>query len=158
MNKEKTRKGSLHIGRVTVGGSLEPDYIRIEIEDELSNIHFLEAKLSLEDLAKTLTGGSNVPITYVLWGIKDAGNIGKQAENKTEVVTVAVKDWISGPTPEEIGDALIPYMMDGWVCRESDFKNHHRWVRCDEEGMKKYRVCFFRWVDPLEEDGCMLVD
>lgn len=149
MNKEKIRKGNLRISRVTIGGSLEPDYIRIEIEDELSNTQFLEADLSLEDLAKTITSGGSVPISYKLRGIK---NIGKKFENMSDIVSVSVKDEMNGPTPEEIGDALVPYMMDGWICRESDFENYHKWVRSDEVGVKKFNINFFRWVD-VEEKG-----
>lgn len=131
--RTRMTKGSISINRVSGG---EGEYIRVELIDESSGTHFLEAKLSLEDFAKALFGLSQVDCSFEL----RPAYVGWQREVKQENVNVPSS--ISYRlTDEEISAALMPHEVDGWKAYRKDAGNHHK-----EVGPGIYNVTFFRYV------------
>lgn len=64
MSREKTLKGSVCIGRPQ--GGRGDDVIKIEIQDENSNVRFLTLNMKPADFALALTGLSFVPVEFSL--------------------------------------------------------------------------------------------
>ena len=147
-------KGKLSIGKVTCCGSPEEDYIRIEIEDEISSIQFVTVKADLETFTRALFGLGNVPIEFELRG---AERVGKKYEHK--IVQVSIPNAPDGISllDKDIDQAVGYYEVDGWTGRREDCKNHHRHIR-QSNTMRKdrtyqlYAVLYVRWVD-AEEGG-----
>lgn len=142
-------KGKISIGKVTCGGRpIEKDYVRIEIEDELSSIHFVEVKVELRAFAEALFGLGNVPVEFELRGLD---RVGKKFERKTVVVSILVNSLeIPNLSDDNIDKAVSAYEIDGWIGRREDCCNHHNYVNCTKTH-EMYRVHFYRWVDVEEE-------
>jgi len=54
------------------------DYISIQLECKNSNVEFVEARISLEDFAKALTGQGDLPMTFQTRGLELVGKIREQ--------------------------------------------------------------------------------
>ena len=112
--------GKITVSRVT--SNQEDDYISIRFEDKLSGSTFLQAKMTLEDFAKAVTGHGYMDCTFDL----TADVVGKLRENKTEIVP------LENPyraTKEEKQAALKPFEVDGWTGYLDDLDNGHRYTQ-----------------------------
>jgi len=140
-------KGRLSIGKVTCCGNREKDYIRIQLEDSLSSMEFVQVKVDLKTFTQALFGLSNVPMEFELMGID---RVGKKYEHKTVEVLIPRPD-IGSPSDDVIHAAIKPYEIDGWIGRSEDAKNHHNRVENIPAG-SVYKIHFCRWVE-VEGEG-----
>lgn len=129
--------GKLTISRVT--SNVEKDYIRLRMEDDLSGVTFLDAKMSLEDFAKALMGMGYTDCEFELC----PKHVGMKRESKIELVPL---DDPFFATDESRRLALEPFEVDGWRARQSDIKNNHNYAR-QGDGKYKVEVVFTRFVD-----------
>lgn len=109
-------KGSISIGRPTPG-----DYIEITVEDDMSGVEFLRARVGLIDFAKMMTGLGNVDCEFDLY----AKYVGMKSEMK--VIDIPVQNYSIAKHEKEV--ILTPYQVEGWKARESDLGNHHNMKR-----------------------------
>ena len=132
-------KGMVTISRINTGNG---QYMEIRITDGSSGTEFVEAKLSLEDFAKAITG-----LGYIDCEIETRGLhlLGKKREHKTEMV--ACNGWELNKNDESaINNALEPYEIDGWKGSHYDMKNSKNYSR------EFIKVGFTRYVD-VDENG-----
>lgn len=143
---ERKLKCRLHVGRLSGGGT--PDEMRIEVSDELSNVHFLEIRLPPGDLMCAITARSVVCEMTV----RALHLVGTKSEVKEEEVKFDPWSVRSGKERKGMEDsdpsastveALSPYEVDGWRGRVSDLFNGHR--RSERKGFVK--VSFHRFID-----------
>jgi hypothetical protein len=145
-------KGKLNFGFAS--SSHDPDYIRLEIIDATSRVHFLEVRVDPEQFARAAFGHrGEVDCTFEL---RRPDLIGTQHENKTELVPwsdIVTRDTITkfkgGRDDEELSpevrDWLKPFEVDGWRAYVKDVFNYHRYK--DKRGVQ---VSFHRHVAILE--------
>jgi len=140
-------KGRISINKVTCQAP-EKDYVIIELEDELSSVEFVQARMSLETFGRALFGLSSLPVEFELRGLD---KVGKKLENKIEEVFIPCETELYA-TDKEIRQAIKKYEVDGWIGRDENAKNHHNWV--GYRGIDGYtaRVIFRRWVE-VEKKG-----
>jgi hypothetical protein len=133
-------KAKISIGRLFGGDGVKQ--ARIEIVDEVSRVHFLDAIMSVEDFARALFGESSIPIDVTLRGLD---LIGMRHEHKRELVPY-VRDYnLKGEALKAAQDvALAPFEVDGWKGYRDDMENGHR--RSKMKGTDGYLVSFHRHV------------
>lgn len=143
-------KGRISIGRVHCGD--QPDYMRIELTDEDSQIQCIEIKLSLQQFAEALTGRGHVECTFETRGLDLLGSV---AEHKEELVPIPSYDYQRSKSARSsaLARALKPYETDGWRARREDAENHHRFVKMDKDGKRHIqRISFDRWVPKATDE------
>lgn len=136
-----------HITISLIRSNLDSDHMRIQIEDDSSRIHFLEARLGVEDFMRALAGRGYIDCEFELRGVE---NVGKILETKQE--NVFVEDGDYAPLEWRVRCAVERFEINGWTGRNRDAMNHHRANRkipCPEgkEGVW-YAVTFHRHVNP----------
>ncbi len=136
-----------HITISLIRSNLDSDHMRIRIEDDNSRIHFLEARLSIEDFTLALTGRGYIDCVFELRGVE---HVGKILETKQEHVFVEDGDF--GQRENRVRVAIAPFEIKGWTGHDRDAMNHHRqnnMIPCPEgiEGLW-YAVTFHRHVSP----------
>ena len=137
MNKDffdKIGKARLTIGRVCSNGQ---DYIKLELEDELSSVSFLELNIPFSEFAQCITGSASQKVDF---GVRGLNKIGMKLETKVEHVHISDR-----PNDVYIDKCVRSWETDGWIGRRNDCRNHHNHI-----GQGRYRVSFHRWV-PVEE-------
>ena len=135
-------KGKITIGKVTCCGEPENDYVSIRIEDELSNINFVDVKMDIESFGKALLGLGSVPVEFELRGLD---RVGKKFEHKEMEVMITHRRGDS-PGTGDIDAALSKNEIDGWKGDRGDCTNMHKRVRSGA-GYTVHNVHFFRWVE-----------
>ncbi|CAM6053491.1 unnamed protein product [Sphagnum tenellum] len=148
MTNEMKLPGSISITRVNTNQG--PNYIRIEVKDEVSRTNFCELKLSLEQFANALTGLRSKCELEVRPRF-----LGKKPEHKRELVfpvepPTSATDGLdyNGRKKVRAQYSLAPFEVDGWMASfPDDFGNHHR-----GNDSKGYDTGFTRYVDATEED------
>jgi len=134
------RNGRLSISRVSGGG--EHAHIRIELVDENSGVHFLDASLSMKDFALAITGQGDLPVAFTLRGME---LVGKVREHKVVEVEVAAGNWESRELRARAACAM--HEVDGWLARWEDALNWHNSIRSSvSHGPSVYRVVYERFV------------
>jgi len=140
----KTGKGQLTISQVYCNN--REDYIRIQIEDELSGIVFLEVGIDFTSFAKCITSSRSMPIEF---GLRNMDRVGKKLEIKHEEILLSNKYILSNEEEELVKIAAIlvkPYEVDGWIGRSQDMRNYHNIIKNTKDGTV-YKVSFCRWVE-----------
>ena len=115
----------------------EDDYFSISVQDEISRVHVIEVKLSLEDFSRAIASqGVKATARYGC-----LAKIGLRHEVKTETVPID-RDWNYNQWGPGLMENVKPFEVDGWVASIDEHCNHHYLCKGD-----KYRVSFHRWVE-----------
>lgn len=131
----------LSIGRVIC--SDQHDYIRIQLNDQISGSMIFEGAMKLANYAKCITGLSSVDIR----GMHIASRrVGKTSEHKTVEITF-LRYMGCGPKARQkiVQDTIAKYEVDGWIGRVEDAFNHHHHVQTKADN-SVYKVTFHRYV------------
>jgi hypothetical protein len=118
--------------------NINDDYFSISVQDELSRVHVIDVKLSLEDFARAIAACSVQGTAR--YGSLD--RIGFRHEVKRELVPID-RDWGYNQWNTELKKSVKPFEIDGWIATIDSHCNHH--YLC---GRDKYEVHFHRWVKP----------
>lgn len=132
-------KGKISIGRYT--SNKAPDICWITISDEVSGTQFLEIQLTPENLGLALTGLSSLDCQFDLRGSE---RVGKQREQKTEVVTIYPPK--NAKVHQALREASKLFLADGWLPMINDNSRYEPIEQVSEREWS-YRVTFVRWVD-----------
>lgn len=137
--KHEKMKGRVNIARPR--GSGEPEYVQIEVNDELSGANFISIRIPIKEFTEALFGLAQRPCEFDL----RPDLVGLKHEWKEEFVPF--EDWTFyrdyGDRNEVAAEVFAPFEVDGWKGRVDDLFNHHR------RGKGGARVVFVRYV-PVE--------
>lgn len=136
------KKGSvikLKDTRLTISkvcSNVEKDYITIRLEDGDSSIRIIEAKVSLENFAKALTGMSYIQCESEVYLTDEIGKIHEHKEIPVELPYDASK--------EKFEEAVKEFCIDGWITDYRHFKSSQKKSPTNKPG--HYYVGFHRWI------------
>lgn len=130
-------------GTITISrprGNMEPEYVQIEVNDELSGSRCLSVRIPIPEFAEALFGAACRPCEFDL----RPDLVGLKHEWKEEFVPLDdSKYYFRDAEREAVAEkALAPFEVDGWKGRVDDLFNHHR------RGKNGARVSFVRYVAP----------
>jgi len=129
-------KGKISIS-VTHCGSGEK-YISIELIDEASGIHFVDAKMSFEDFAKAITGQAHMKMHFKARGLD---RVGKVMEHKPFEFVIPKCDYHDRlHIAEKIAVRICP---EGWV-PDKYFGSKDSFF--EKDGKQYARTTIRRWV------------
>lgn len=132
----KELKGKLSIAAVHGGSS---DHIRIEISDPISGCPVVILEVQPEQFARAVTGLADQDCQMTVY---DGLPIGYKREHQKERVSIP-----GNPTKDQIREAVSQYEVDGWLGRDEDCENHHKF-QGHHNNLRVYEVIFIRHIDP----------
>lgn len=132
-------------GNISVIRYSSTSTMKIELQDEVSGLRFLEVELAASDLMLACTGLAGLPCEFELRYLE---SVGKRREYKEEIVPIPTLG--ASVTDESISKAFEPFEVDGWKGSQIDARNHHRFVEYKGE-YSLYRVGFTRFIDSSTE-------
>lgn len=129
-------KGSLSCSRVSSGDNT---YVELMLRDNVSGKVIVEVSMSLEALAKVITGISETPCEFSL---RNAEFVGKKKEAKEECF-----EFDSAPRFEDVQLAASPYEVDGWEMKYPQKGQKIPSVKRGNKGKYAVHAIFWRFLE-----------